>query len=129
MQKDLRDKIVELKKTGLGYKAIAKELFLTPSAVRHVCISKYNDPDKFGTCKNCGIRINHTPGKKKRQFCSDKCRMKWWNSHQEEVKRNAFYTFICPCCNSEFVAYGNKKRIYCSIACFTKYKTKRGNKQ
>ena len=109
MQKDLKDKIIELKKTGLGYKAIAKELSLTPSAVRNVCTSKLNDPELYGNCKNCGKRVKQTPGKKKRQFCSDKCRMTWWNSHRDDVKRNTFYTFKCPCCNSDFVAYGNKK--------------------
>jgi endogenous inhibitor of DNA gyrase (YacG/DUF329 family) len=129
MQKELKNKILDLKNAGMGYKAIAKELSLTPSAVRNVCTSKLNDPELYGNCKNCGKRVKQTPGKKKRQFCSDKCRMTWWNSHRDDVKRNTFYTFKCPCCNSDFVAYGNKKRIYCSIACFTKYKTKRGNKQ
>lgn len=107
MQKDLKDKIIELKKTGLGYKVIAKELSLTPSAVRNVCTSKLNDPELYGNCKNCGKRVKQTPGKKKRQFCSDKCRMTWWNSHATEVKKKAFYTFKCQCCNSDFVAYGN----------------------
>lgn len=129
MQKELRKKIFELRNSGMGYKSIAKELSLTPSAVRSVCISKYNDPEKYGTCKNCGIRTKQTPGKKKRQFCSDKCRMAWWNSHKDEVNRKAVYTFTCPCCNNEFEAYGNSKRIYCSISCFAKTRTKRGNEQ
>jgi len=127
MQRELRNKILELKNAGMGYKAIAKELSLTPSAVRNVCISKLGDPTLYGTCKNCGRRVKQTPGKKKRQFCSDKCRMSWWNSHREDVKRNTIYTFKCPCCYSDFVAYGNSKRIYCSISCFAKYRTKRGN--
>ena len=129
MQKELKIKIFELRNSGMGYKTIAKELSLTPSAVRSVCTAKYNNPNLYGTCKNCGIRVKQTPGKKKRQFCSDKCRMAWWNSHKDDVKRNAFYTFKCPCCNSEFVAYGNSKRIYCSISCFAKTRMKRGNEQ
>ena len=129
MQKELRNKIFELRNSGMGYKSIAKELSLTPSAVRNVCTSKLNDPELYGNCKNCGKRVKQTPGKKKRQFCSDKCRMTWWNSHRDDVKRNTFYTFKCPCCNSEFVAYGNSKRIYCSISCYAKSRTKRGNEQ
>ncbi len=122
MKKEQKDKIIQLKNSGLGYKTIAKTLGLSPSAVRSVCISKYNDPDKFGTCKNCGIRIKYTLGKKKRLFCSDACRLNWWNSHMNEVKRKAYYTFKCPCCNTEFIAYGNNKRIYCSQECYIKSK-------
>ena len=129
MQKELRNKIFELRNSGMGYKSIAKELSLTPSAVRSVCTAKYNNPDKYGTCKNCGIRVKQTPGKKKRQFCSDKCRKAWWNSHATEVKKKAFYTFKCQCCNSDFVAYGVNKRTYCSSECYLKNRAKRGNEQ
>ena len=57
MKKEIRDKILELKNSGLGYKAIANQLSLTPSAVRCVCNSKYNDPDVYGYCKSCGISL------------------------------------------------------------------------
>ena len=129
MKNELKNKILELRDLGKGYKTIAKELSITPSAVRSVCTAKFSDPDLYGTCKNCGIRVKQTPGKKKRQFCSDKCRMAWWNSHRDEVKRKSFYTFTCPCCNTEFVSYGNKERVYCSISCFAKNRTKGGDEQ
>jgi len=129
MKNELKKKILELRNLGNGYKAIAKELSITPSAVRSVCTAKFSDPDLYGTCKNCGNRVKQTPGKKKRQFCSDKCRMGWWNSHRDEVARKSFYTYTCPICNSEFEAYGNSKRIYCSISCYVKSRAKRGNEQ
>ncbi len=118
MKKEIRDKILELKSSGLGYKAIANQLSLTPSAVRCVCNSKYNDPNVYGYCKCCGIRMKLTPGKKKRQFCSDKCRMIWWKANQENINRKAYYSFKCPCCGTEFVAYGNKNRVYCGHKCY-----------
>jgi hypothetical protein len=124
MTTETKREILRLKALGLGYKKIAKELSLTPSAVRCVCTSKYSDPEKYGVCKNCGVKIKMHPGKKKRQFCSDKCRMMWWNSHRDQVNRKAFYTFKCPCCNTEFVVYGNNKRIYCSLECFAKQRKK-----
>lgn len=126
MKKEIRDKIIELKNSGMGYKAIAKELSLTPSAVRCVCNSKYNDPDAFGTCKWCGIRIKMHPGKKKRQFCSDKCRMQWWAAHKENVNRKAYYSFRCPCCGNEFTAYGKSDRVYCSHICYINNRFKKG---
>jgi len=68
--------------------------------------------------KTCGKRLEHTPGKRKKQYCSDGCRMDWWNAHQDEVKRKAFYQFTCVCCGKSFSAYGNAKRSYCSHECY-----------
>ena len=32
-------------------------------------------------CHQCGIPIQQTVGRKQKQYCSDKCRMTWWNAH------------------------------------------------
>ena len=61
-----KKRIYELREQGLGYKAIAKELSLTPSAVRCVCAAKEKDDMLAGSCKNCGIRIISVKGRKKR---------------------------------------------------------------
>lgn len=124
MQIEIKDEILKLRSEGLGYKAIAKKLFITPSKVRCVVNSKYNNSKQYGICKNCGIRIKLQQGKKKRQFCSDKCRREWWNTHKEAVNKKAFYQFKCPYCSKEFEVYGNKKRVYCSVDCYVKMRTK-----
>ena len=129
MNNDLKIKINELREMGYGYKRIAKELSMTTSAVRYACIKTDDVEELTSNCLNCNLKIKSMKGKKAKKFCSDKCRWHWWNTHKDDVKRNAFYTFKCPFCNSEFVAYGNSKRIYCSVSCIAKNRTKRGNEQ
>ena len=115
-------KIVELRQLGYGYKRIAKELSVSTSAVRYAC-RKSSDADLLtGSCENCGLTIKSTLGKKKKRFCSDQCRWSWWNKHQKEVHRKAYYTFRCKHCQKEFTAYGNRSRVFCSHECYIKFK-------
>ena len=122
-----KNKVYELREQGLGYKAIAKALSLTPSAVRYVCTAKEQEDTLAGVCKNCGLKIRSIQGRKKRVFCSDKCRMMWWNNHQDQVKRKAFYTITCKGCGKEFISYGNKNRAFCSVSCYAKSRVKEAN--
>ena len=126
MTSNEKNKIIELKKLGYGYKKIAKELDLSLSIVRYAC-SKKNDDDLLdGSCENCGIKIKSIKGKKKKRFCSDKCRWKWWNKNQNKVDKKAFYAHVCKWCNKEFTVYGNNHRVYCSHDCYIKSKTSKG---
>lgn len=45
-----------------------------------------NQNDLLGTCLKCGIEIKSIKGKKKKRFCSDRCRWDWWNNHIKEEK-------------------------------------------
>lgn len=68
-------------------------------------------------CRNCGCAI--TKGKyRPKKFCSDKCRMAWWNTHQDQVNRSAHYRFTCAHCGENFTVYGNTRRKFCSRACY-----------
>ncbi|MCD8237781.1 MAG: RNA polymerase subunit sigma-70 [Clostridiales bacterium] len=139
MTKEQQNQIHQLRSQGCGYKAIAKALSLPLSTVQSFCrrnnltgshfenpqsnISKENAPDKTAQpvgiyCKQCGNKLPDSEGHKTRIFCSDECRMKWWNSHQEQVARKAVYTFTCAHCGQKFTAYGNKNRKYCSHNCY-----------
>lgn len=69
-------------------------------------------------CEQCGIMVVQNPGHKHKRFCSDKCRMLWWNSHQDLVKRKANYEFTCARCGKAFISYGNKSRKYCCQECY-----------
>jgi endogenous inhibitor of DNA gyrase (YacG/DUF329 family) len=48
-----------------------------------------NQIDLLGTCLKCGGEIKSIKGKKKRRFCSDRCRWDWWNNHIKEEKRKS----------------------------------------
>lgn len=68
------------------------------------------------------MTIQSIKGKKRKQFCCDRCRWDWWNSHIKEVNKKAFYTLTCKYCGKEFTAYGNQKRVYCCQDCYIKDK-------
>ena len=74
--------------------------------------------DHYRRCENCGRLVQHTPGHRKKRFCSDACRWTWWNSHPDRVKRKAYYTLTCCQCGEEFDSYGNQNRKFCSRECY-----------
>ena len=121
-----KKRIEYMRGKGESYAAIAVALGISENTVKSYCRRNSlgagfisNSPiGRADTCNNCGQPISHTPGAKKKRFCSDKCRMSWWAKHPEAVNRKAVYQFTCPICKTEFTAYGNSKRRYCSRTCF-----------
>jgi len=83
MKEEMRKRIKQLRSEGYGYKRIAKSLQLTVSAVRYAC-QKLHDEELMGHCKHCGVAIKSLRGKKRKQFCCDRCRWDYWN----ELHRN-----------------------------------------
>lgn len=96
---------------------IALILHLSPNTVRsHI----RRHPDIPGTrrCMTCGAYVGQPTGKRVKKFCSDACRMAWWNSHTDAINRKAYYTLVCEECGKEFVSYGNNRRKFCYRACY-----------
>lgn len=133
-----KDKILQLRKEGYGYKSISGILKIGRDTVRNVCksyeLTGYGHPmtddiirrhNMLTLCLCCGKRINTENRKgRKSKFCSETCRRKWWNenSDKKNKKDNAWYSFTCKNCGKEFKAYGNKNRKFCSIRCSSEYR-------
>ena len=86
----LQDKIAinNMRLEGHSPSVIAAKLDLPPGTVRsHI----HRNPVISGTkvCKNCGKLLVQPKGRREKKFCSDSCRMAWWNSHQGDVSRKA----------------------------------------
>lgn len=120
-----KQRIEYLRGKGESYAAIANALGISQNTIKSYCrrnnIGVAIMPEPLTTtdiCANCGRPLNHTQGTKHKRFCSDTCRMDWWKSHPEAVNRKAVYQFVCPTCGTEFEAYGNAHRKYCSRTCF-----------
>lgn len=117
-----KQRIREMRYNKRSYAEIADAMNLPVNTVKTFCRrNQLSDTDlTHGLhCQNCGC--NMTRGKyRPKRFCSDKCRMLWWNSHQNLVKRSALYSFVCACCGNEFTVYGNSNRKYCSRSCYLK---------
>ncbi|MDD3999419.1 MAG: RNA polymerase subunit sigma-70 [Bacilli bacterium] len=132
MNENVKIKIIELRNKGYGYGRISMELNIPRSSVSTFC--KRNDIDnttidRFAVCKNCDKLIRLEIKKKNKIFCSDECRVNWWNTHQEQVNKKAIYDFVCPVCNKHFTTYGNKKQKYCSHICYIQDRYKKGRER
>lgn len=133
----IKDRILELRQKGYGYKSISSILKVKRDDVRDFCrskglsgylgygksVSSYPEikvKDYQEKCQQCGreINMNDKLGRKSK-FCSNKCRRTWWSNHPEnkDKREKAWYSFICLYCGKEFKAYGNKNRKYCSRRC------------
>ena len=123
MTKEEKRQILDLRAQGKSYAEISETMDLSFNTISSFC-RRYNadgvgkEIKEISTCKNCGSLIKRKVGHKPRQFCSDACRMEWWNAHQGEVNRKAIRTFTCACCGREFETYGQQRRRYCSHACY-----------
>ena len=125
MTQQQKETIIKMRGDGCSYSRISVALGVSENTVKsfcrrnnlgsmhtRTCLQKNED-----SCRQCGIPLTQTAGVKQKLFCSDKCRMAWWNNHPESVNRKAIYTFTCPICGREFESYGNKNRKYCSRIC------------
>ena len=120
-----RNRIRSMRNENKSYGEIARLLSIKESTIKTFCrrnglnghradvpvISDYR-------CKNCGIFVKQTPGRKEKKFCSSYCRNTWWNAHLYQVNRKAFYSIVCSGCGNVFQSYGNKNRKYCSHECY-----------
>ncbi len=127
-----QQQIRKLRHEGYGYTRIAKSLNLSVNTVKSYCRRHKLGGNKVllshsveVDCRNCQKSISQLPGRKKRVFCSDTCRINWWNSHPEMVKRKALYSYTCACCGKSFVSYGNRNRKYCSHTCYVSARFRR----
>ena len=121
MTREEKNRIQELRRDGISCNAIAKSMGIAPSTVITFC-RNHDENETFDVCPQCGAKLIHTPKHKKKKFCSVKCRTLWWNSHLDQVNRQAYYKAVCKCCGKEFWSYGNNHRIFCSRRCSDEYR-------
>lgn len=111
-----KEEINRLQKQGLGYRRIAKELKLSMTAVKGYCQRHPVEPD-LDICLQCGRPLTRTPHRKRRKFCSDCCRIAWWNDNRDKASRQTLYSTVCAFCGKSFQS--NKAgRVYCSRQCY-----------
>ena len=117
MTKSEIKKLNSMRREGRSASEISKILGISVNTVRSH-IRRHPDVEGCKPCRNCGRPIEQHRGRKEKLFCSDKCRMEWWNSHREQVNKKAYYKLKCSYCGKEFESYGNKNRKYCCRQCY-----------
>lgn len=124
-----KEQIAKLRHAGCGYTVIASKLGISVNTIKTHCKrhglsskdigkSKIEKPANLCYCQECGDVVVQSPKRKLKKFCSDKCRMKWWNKHQFLVNKKAYYEIACKNCGKKFTSYGNKTRKYCCHECY-----------
>lgn len=125
-----KEAIKLMRAEGLSYGIVSERTGIGYEAVKSFCrrngltgfgseILKGNNRDeKYVFCKNCGKRLVQQKNLKRRVFCCDECRVKWWSTHPEMINKKAVYHFVCIHCGKPFSAYGNSGRKYCSHECY-----------
>jgi hypothetical protein len=129
MTENQKTRILEMRRLGCTYRHIAANLSLPEGTVKTCCLraakkgllATPSEPATC-TCKQCGKEIIQVAKRKKRIFCTDACRQKWWGSHQFLINPDskAHHHHTCAHCNKPFTAYGNPGRKYCSHDCYIK---------
>lgn len=132
MNSNQKDVIRKLRANGQSYSQIANSLDISENTVKTFCRRNHlqkadlkilrNAKQDFAisvVCTQCGKLLKQSVKRKPKRFCSDKCRLAWWNSHRDEVKQKKIRTLVCTACGTEFKSY-DAQRKYCSHQCYIK---------
>ena len=126
MTNSQKARISQMRLHGESYATIGDALGLSRNTVKSFCLRNLRPeplevqaaPALTGTCAQCGSSFTICPGHRQRRFCSDHCRMTWWNAHRDLLKSNAKVEHTCACCGKQFMGYTRQQRKYCSHACY-----------
>ena len=127
MTNEQKERIIVMRQEGCGYIKISRTLGVSENTVKSYCRrQKATDvTEKIDFCAQCGKPIDKSK-RSGRRFCSDVCRIKWWNKHP---KLETPYTAHCACCGKEIQMRRKNERKYCSHRCYitARYKDGGGN--
>lgn len=117
-----KERIREMRLAGASYTQISEILTLPLGSIKSFCfrnqlkIAEGTDK-RTRFCKQCGEPINNPDKRKPKKFCSDRCRLKWWNSNRDKVNKKNAVKKVCQACGKVFLSYDNKRK-YCSHSCY-----------
>lgn len=111
------------RRQGLGYKKIAAIMELPSNSVKTYIRRHPLDETSCG-CLNCGVPIEQTPHHRTRKYCSDRCRLAWWHTHQSQLNRSMDER-TCTYCGSTYSTH-KKAQQFCSRECYANSMRKEG---
>ena len=135
MTNEQKENVRKMRGAGESYAKIAGALGLSENTVQSFCrrnnltdgYVRNGEPTGKGApfCLSCGVPIRQTPGYRGRKYCSDRCRIAWWNKRPAGPGRKSTRSFACLACGKQFDAYGRRERKYCSQSCSARSKRSR----
>jgi len=133
MTDNQKNQIKALRQSGLGYTEVANRIGIPKDTVKSFC-QRNNLAGKRAvfagenTCPQCGGAVAQTPGRKKRRFCTDACRIAWWAKHHDDIQSGNRHDYVCEICGKAFSVYGKVPRKYCSHGCYVAARSKGGER-
>lgn len=76
----------QMRIAGEGPKAISDKLGISINTVKAYIYRHKATAEKL-PCLNCGRPVLQNIGRKRKKYCSDKCRMDYWNAVKRERKK------------------------------------------
>ena len=134
-REDLRQ-VRSLRETGYSYSRIATVLGVPKNSVKSYCNrfgiqlgtgDSDSGADGILRCRQCGHVIERGNQSNGRKFCSNECRMRWWNAHRDRVTSKTACITICANCNKAFRSYIGEHRKYCCHACYIAHRFGKGD--
>lgn len=129
------EQIAHMRMAGESYGKIADSLNISVNTVKSFCRRKNiyggkgetnKTQDGKVSCAYCGEEVPQPEHRKAKRFCSDACRVKWWNRHRQLAGRKNKMTLVCRNCGREFSDYGSAGRKYCCHGCYVAARFKGG---
>ncbi len=127
----MKNKIKALRSEGYGYGKIAELLNISKSQVSSFC--RRNNIDCMNCsncihCAYCGLPVSCLNHHKKKRFCSDSCKSKYYNELYKKEGKIHGENLTCKCCGKIFNSKWNKNQVFCSHQCYITYRYKGGKK-
>lgn len=140
MTEEQKKQIRSFRTAGMGYKRISAALDIPLGTVKSFCrrdeadtleITGYEAAERSEStnenpvCLRCGKPVICIPGRKKRRFCSDTCRVAYWRTQaRSEGDRT-----LCAGCGKPLHGH-DRRRKFCSHACYIhiRFATQRGGR-
>lgn len=120
MTKTERERLEQLRRSGISPRSIAEELHIPLETIRTYC-KRHPLQESADYCPVCAKRLVHTAHRRKKRFCSDSCRRAWWKAHPEALKRKQPYHCVCHNCGTAFDTH-RPEASFCSMACYNEFR-------
>lgn len=110
--------IIDLRRKGYSYAEISAATNVAISTIKSF-IKNYKANEDDTVCKCCKISLTQ-PEKagRRKEFCSDSCRMQWWNEHRDIVYKKPPKPKVCLYCGQKFIVQYRKNQKYCNRTCY-----------
>lgn len=129
--------ILKMRFDGCSYAQIAEKVQISENTIKSFCRRQRNNKNivqnvesvNYDSCNFCHEPLTHLPKKRRKKFCSNQCRIKFWYQNLDKSQVKSKHFLVCASCTKEFKSYGNKSRRYCCHKCYINHRFSASTKE